>query len=270
MDLGLDSLLEAEIKRQTDGADTQVPKEDPKNSSDEEEPPIQTNGKHTNKDNATFDTSDYQWIHDITEKEMEKYSDLALKHEEITDQNITQSDISLRCNLYIHQILSKWGQEIEKQQGLDGKKDSEDATIQQREELFHDTKMSLFPLLVQLRKATLPRNQLVSVATILFHLQRQEWDLALQSYMQLSLGNVAWPIGVTSVGIHARSAHSKITGQRTRPVDGDHRDNNTSDTQSDVATIMLDDSTRKWTTSLKRLLTVEKNLSVPLNSSSST
>lgn len=58
--------------------------------------------------------------------------------------------------------------------------------------------------------------------------------------MKLSIGNVAWPIGVTSVGIHARSAHSKIQGGRN------------------AANIMIDERTRLWITSIKRLITFEE------------
>ena len=33
-------------------------------------------------------------------------------------------------------------------------------------------------------------------------------------YIQVSVGNAAWPIGVTMVGIHARSAREKISSNQ--------------------------------------------------------
>lgn len=65
---------------------------------------------------------------------------------------------------------------------------------------------------------------------------------SLESYMKLSLGNVAWPIGVTQVGIHER----KIQRQDAR--------NNTA-TAGIVANVMTDEQTRLWITNVKRLLT---------------
>lgn len=211
MDLGLDSLLEAEIAKQTKVEDKV---EAPAGEKQEQEQEQKSS-----------------WIDDVIREEKVQYPECKIELDEITAK--TQTMLSMKCNLYIYELLQEWDDALAKRQE------------EENNDLLQETKMSLFPLLVQLRKNNLPHGQLVSVATILYHLQRNEWDLALQSYMQLSLGNVAWPIGVTSVGIHARSAHSKITG---------------GDNQS-VATVMLDDSTRKWTTSLKRLITVKKSLS---------
>lgn len=133
--------------------------------------------------------------------------------------------LSLQCNLYIHHLLTQWD---ENQQ-------------EYHPELLIETKKSLFPLLVKLRRGTLPRDLVISLATVLYHLQQpNENTLAIESYMKLSIGNVAWPIGVTSIGIHARSAHSKIQGEN-----------------GPIANIMLDDITRLWITSIKRLITFQ-------------
>ncbi|QHS73328.1 mRNA splicing protein PRP18 [Saccharomyces paradoxus] len=136
-----------------------------------------------------------------------------------------KSLLSMKCNLYIHEILSRWKASLD----------------EYHPELFLDTKKALFPLLLQLRRGQLASDLLISLATVLYHLQQpKEINLAVQSYMKLSIGNVAWPIGVTSVGIHARSAHSKIQGGRN------------------AANIMIDERTRLWITSIKRLITFEE------------
>ncbi|CAI4062109.1 hypothetical protein SKDZ_07G2590 [Saccharomyces kudriavzevii ZP591] len=133
--------------------------------------------------------------------------------------------LSMKCNLYIHEVLSHWKVSLE----------------EYHPELFLDTKKALFPLLLQLRRGSLGSDLLISLASVLYHLQQpKQTNLAIQSYMKLSIGNVAWPIGVTSVGIHARSAHSKIQGGQS------------------AANIMIDERTRLWITSIKRLITFEE------------
>jgi pre-mRNA-splicing factor 18 len=55
-------------------------------------------------------------------------------------------------------------------------------------------------------------------------------------YIQVSIGNAAWPIGLTSVGIHDRCAREKISSNK-------------------VAHVMNDEAQRKYLTSVKRLMT---------------
>lgn len=141
----------------------------------------------------------------------------------ITLEDITLKDIpsiSMNANRYIKIILSSW------------------ELTNKDPKLLLETKKSLFPLLVQLRKHTLDESQLTSLLTILYHLQRSEYTKAEESYMKLSIGNVAWPIGVVSVSIHARSRDSKLFGGK--------------------ANIMIDEKTRRWITAIKRLITYEQ------------
>lgn len=124
-------------------------------------------------------------------------------------------ELPMRLNRYIKYILKLWE---ESPSGL-----------------LLDTKKALFPMLVKLRKNTLPVDHLTSLMTIFYHLQRAEYMKANESYMKLSIGNVAWPIGVISISIHARSTQSRLAGGK--------------------ANIMLDEQTRKWITGVKRLIT---------------
>ena len=59
---------------------------------------------------------------------------------------------------------------------------------------------------------------------------------AHDSYIELSIGNSPWPMGVTMVGIHERTGRSKIS-------------------TSQVAYILNDDITKKYLQSVKRVLT---------------
>ncbi|ETW36740.1 hypothetical protein PFTANZ_02563 [Plasmodium falciparum Tanzania (2000708)] len=62
-----------------------------------------------------------------------------------------------------------------------------------------------------------------------------EKKLKQKTYMLLAIGNAAWPMGVTMVGIHERAGRSKIYA-------------------SEVAHILNDETTRKYIQMIKRLL----------------
>ncbi|CCE78815.1 Piso0_000845 [Millerozyma farinosa CBS 7064] len=108
--------------------------------------------------------------------------------------------------------------------------------------VLYEAKRDLVELLYRLRSNSLKPNMLTSLATVLYHVQRAQFKEANESYLKLSIGNVAWPIGVKSVGIHERSASSKITGE----------------SKDKSANIMLDDKTRRWITAVKRLITYKE------------
>lgn len=60
--------------------------------------------------------------------------------------------------------------------------------------------------------------------------------MANDAYLRLSIGNAPWPIGVTMVGIHERSARERIHSNQ-------------------VAHVLNDETQRKWIQSIKRLMT---------------
>ncbi|EPQ30566.1 uncharacterized protein PFL1_06852 [Pseudozyma flocculosa PF-1] len=94
----------------------------------------------------------------------------------------------------------------------------------------------LKPLFKQLRKRTLAPDVLMRIAEIVHYMQKREYRNANDSYLQLSIGNAPWPIGVTMVGIHERSGREKIFS-------------------SNVAHVLNDEVSRKYIQSLKRLMT---------------
>lgn len=65
---------------------------------------------------------------------------------------------------------------------------------------------------------------------------KRDYLAAMDHYIKLAIGNAPWPIGVTMVGIHERSAREKIY-------------------TNSVAHIMNDETTRKYLQSVKRLMT---------------
>lgn len=56
------------------------------------------------------------------------------------------------------------------------------------------------PLMRQLKKRTLEPDVLMRVAEIAQRMQSRQYRDAQDSYLQLSIGNAPWPIGVTMVG----------------------------------------------------------------------
>ncbi|KAJ7726050.1 Prp18 domain-containing protein [Mycena maculata] len=94
----------------------------------------------------------------------------------------------------------------------------------------------LKPLFKSLRARSLPPDVLGRMAEIVHYMQKRQYQRANDSYLRLSIGNAPWPIGVTMVGIHERSAREKISSDQ-------------------VAHVLNDEVSRKYIQSLKRLLT---------------
>jgi len=94
----------------------------------------------------------------------------------------------------------------------------------------------LKPFFKLLRSRNLPDDMLMRISEIVHHVQKRQYQKANDSYLRLSIGNAAWPIGVTMVGIHERSAREKISTDQ-------------------IAHVLNDEVSRKYIQSLKRLIT---------------
>ena len=95
---------------------------------------------------------------------------------------------------------------------------------------------NMVPLFRKMEKGDLEKGILDPVLEIVRCCQRRRYVDANDAYLRLSIGKAAWPIGVTMVGIHERSAREKL---------------HESDT---AAHIMSDETTRKYLQSIKRCL----------------
>ncbi|KAL2002075.1 hypothetical protein VTN02DRAFT_711 [Thermoascus thermophilus] len=93
------------------------------------------------------------------------------------------------------------------------------------------------PLFRKFEKGDLEDGILEPVVEIVFHAQERRYVDANDAYLRLSIGKAAWPIGVTMVGIHERSAREKLH-----------------ESDSKQAHIMSDEITRKYLQSIKRCL----------------
>ncbi|CAK5268772.1 unnamed protein product [Mycena citricolor] len=76
----------------------------------------------------------------------------------------------------------------------------------------------LKPLFKTLRARALPADMLARISEIVHHMQKRQYQRANDAYLRLSIGNAPWPIGVTMVGIHERSAREKISSDQVAHV----------------------------------------------------
>ena len=76
-------------------------------------------------------------------------------------------------------------------------------------------------------------------------LEQRNYQHANEIYLQLSIGNQAWPIGVTSIGIHDRTAREKLSYYSN---------------EKSQAHIMNDEATRKYLHGISRLIKAVQGL----------
>ncbi|ORZ39289.1 Prp18 domain-domain-containing protein [Catenaria anguillulae PL171] len=134
--------------------------------------------------------------------------------------------------VYLKRMLEDWEQE------LATRPDHIRRSVQGKHEAtkFVQTKDNLKPFFKLLKRKAVDNDVMEKIADILKNVQRREYVRANDHYLQLSIGNAPWPIGVTMVGIHERSAREKISSHQ-------------------VAHALNDETQRKWIQSVKRIMT---------------
>lgn len=101
---------------------------------------------------------------------------------------------------------------------------------------YTQTRVYMKPLFRKLKNKTLPEDILDSLTDIVRSLLERNYIRASDAYLQMAIGNAPWPIGVTMVGIHARTGREKIFSKN-------------------VAHVLNDETQRKYIQGLKRLMT---------------
>jgi pre-mRNA-splicing factor 18 len=144
-------------------------------------------------------------------------------------------DRSFVCRLiqhYLKRLITEWEEELQNRPiAIKRSTQGKLAAATQRQ-----TNDYIQPLFHMLTDRSIPDDVLQHVTTICEYMQQREYVKASDCYYLLSIGNAPWPIGVTMVGIHERSAREKIFS-------------------SQVAHVLNDERQRKWIQSLKRLMT---------------
>jgi pre-mRNA-splicing factor 18 len=136
---------------------------------------------------------------------------------------------------YFDMLLSEWVLALSKRPA--SVRDS--FTGRQAYSNYTTAKSNLTPLFRKLESNTLPPSLLTSVTEIVDLMQQRRYVHANDAYLRLSIGKAAWPIGVTMVGIHERSAREKL---------------HESEKGGKEAHIMADEVTRKMLQGIKRCL----------------
>jgi pre-mRNA-splicing factor 18 len=144
-----------------------------------------------------------------------------------TDPNAHPID---RVAEHFKRLLKEWAMDIE------GTKFDSNAQKRQQVANCELTKTHMKPLFKKMKKRDLPNDIERALFLIFEAMKARDYKRATDAYVGVAIGNAAWPIGVTSVGIHDRSAREKISA-------------------TTQAHAMQDEETRKYLQSVKRLIT---------------
>ncbi|KAI0048978.1 Prp18-domain-containing protein [Auriscalpium vulgare] len=170
-----------------------------------------------------------------TEVKGKKKSDLGIEEGAILDLSLVKTNPDkLYPIIYsaLKRALKEWGESLgERPEAVKRSTQGKLAAATQVQSAEY-----LKPLFKILRSRSLPADVLARLSEIVHYMQKRQYQRANDSYLRLSIGNAPWPIGVTMVGIHERSAREKISSDQ-------------------VAHVLNDEVSRKYIQSLKRLLT---------------
>jgi pre-mRNA-splicing factor 18 len=133
---------------------------------------------------------------------------------------------------YFTLLLTEWSRDLNARDEEVKESSTGRAALQSHLNVIGD----LTPLFRKLESRTLAPDLLPPLCEIVSHAQHRKYVKANDAYLTLSIGKAAWPIGVTMVGIHERSAREKLHEQDKQ------------------AHIMSDEVTRKMLQSVKRCL----------------
>lgn len=150
-------------------------------------------------------------------------------------EGLGKGDKGLDCEVVLgllKLVLNCWGEDLnkrsmEEKRSFRGKMDS--ATHSQ-------TLAYIKPLFRKLKRKDLSSDILECLADIIRQLLDRHYIKANDAYLEMAIGNAPWPIGVTMVGIHARTGREKIFARN-------------------VAHVLNDETQRKYIQAVKRLMT---------------
>nr|XP_022301382.1 pre-mRNA-splicing factor 18-like [Crassostrea virginica] len=153
----------------------------------------------------------------------------AMKDEIGKGESDKNCDIILR---FLKYLLKKWGQT------LNERSEDDKRTLKGKEaSAIHTQTVSyLKPLFRKLKHKTIDEDILEAMVIIVYHLMHRDYLKANDAYLEMAIGNAPWPIGVTMVGIHARTGREKISSRH-------------------IAHVLNDETQRKYIQALKRLMT---------------
>lgn len=132
---------------------------------------------------------------------------------------------------YFKGLLNEWEDELSKRSEAQRRSPAgKDETA-----LHKQSKEFMRPLFKLCKKRTLPVDVRNLCKEIVMNCEEREYAKAGDAYIRLAIGNAAWPIGVTAVGLHERAAREKVA-------------------QGKQAHVLHNEESRKYVTILKRLI----------------
>lgn len=167
---------------------------------------------------------------------LELVPEAEMKVPETVPKDPSQRDFLLRqIASYFDMLLSEWQLALSRR----SKEVKESSTGKQAFNSFVAARDNLRPLFKKMETKDLPDTLLAPILEIVHLAQIKKYVAANDAYLRLSIGKAAWPIGVTMVGIHERSAREKL--HETEKTGGQ-------------AHILSDEVTRKMLQGIKRCL----------------
>ncbi|KAF4625579.1 hypothetical protein G7Y89_g12585 [Cudoniella acicularis] len=144
---------------------------------------------------------------------------------------------------YFTMVLTEWEAALDKEKrDTFASKAAYNAMVQSKE--------NMTPLFRKFEKGDLDEGVLEPIVEIVKAAQEKRYVDANDGYLRLSIGKAAWPIGVTMVGIHERSAREKLH-------------------ESDKGHVMGDEVTRKSATTMSLYHETAEFLTAPTSSGGS-
>lgn len=137
---------------------------------------------------------------------------------------------------YINLLLATWQKTID---NANTSSISNSTSHMNSSKILPQVVSDLTPLIHRLSTLSLPTHLLTPLTRILSLTQQRHYRAATDAYLLLSIGRAAWPIGVTMVGIHERSAREKLHEK---------------DDAVTKTNILGDETMRRWLQSVKRCI----------------
>ena len=142
------------------------------------------NSKDKDLDNPDFDTSQITADNFITDPQR----------------------VSKLISVYFQRIIRDWETSLENR-SQDEKKSTQGKRLAGN---CSQSKEYLKPFFKKLRKGQIDHEILLKIVEMCEYMQIREYQKANDVYLKLSIGNAAWPIGISGTSIHERSALERI------------------------------------------------------------
>ncbi|ETV96170.1 hypothetical protein H310_10370 [Aphanomyces invadans] len=176
-------------------------------------------------------------IHSTQGGEMEIQADKDDKEVE-TEENKDENSDEMIVYRYFKSMLSQW--ELALGQRPETVKRTAQGKIATR--TMKQCKDYIRPLFRLCKHHEVPDDILRNLLDIVRYCESGEFVQANDAYIKMAIGNAAWPIGVTMVGIHERTGREKINSNKQ-------------------AHVMNNELQRKYLTSVKRLISYAQSIS---------